>query len=75
MGWLKRYWRWLTWRPTHLHLKSGGLYRVLREGRIEKDLTPAVVYESEAGDVWIRPSSEFYDGRFRPVSDNDRSYL
>lgn len=54
--------------PTHRHLKTGGLYRVLLKGKIEADLTEAVAYEAQDGTVWIRPAAEFYDGRFAALS-------
>ena len=48
-----------------LHKKSGGLYTFVCEAEIEADLTPAVVYKAlEDGRVWIRPTAEFFDGRF-----------
>lgn len=56
------------WKPTHRHRK-GGLYRVVGPATIEADMTPAVVYEGRNGGMWVRPASEFYDGRFTPVED------
>jgi len=29
-------------------------------------LEPAVIYDDETGNVWIRPAAEFDDGRFTP---------
>lgn len=56
------------------HLKSGGLYCVIAEGKMEMDQTPVVVYENlNTGEIWIRPHSEFYDGRFKRIEDN-RAY-
>ena len=46
------------------HNKTGGIYRVIATGLIEADLTPAVVYKNDLGQVWIRPHAEFNDGRF-----------
>lgn len=47
------------------HVKTGGLYVVLCEAVIEATMTKAVVYKSiHDGTVWVRPSSEFCDGRF-----------
>lgn len=54
------------WAPTHQH-KKGGLYRVLTHGVLEADHTPVVIYDDVAGQVWVRPVSEFDDGRFRPL--------
>ncbi|RYX83987.1 DUF1653 domain-containing protein [bacterium] len=39
-------------------------YHVECLATLEKDLTPVVVYKNEAGKVWVRPLSEFMDGRF-----------
>ena len=47
------------------HKKSGGIYKVLATGFIEADLTPATIYQEwPVGIVWVRPFSEFNDGRF-----------
>lgn len=54
-------------QPTHRHLKSGGLYKILYLAKIEADLTPAVVYMGEDGSVWVRPEDEFFDGRFQKI--------
>lgn len=56
-----------AWQPTHKHIKSGGLYRVIGHGFIEATVEPATIYEATNGVVWIRPSKEFNDGRFEPV--------
>lgn len=49
------------------HLKSGGYYAVVCEGKVESDETPVVVYRSlQDGQVWVRAFDEFYDGRFAP---------
>lgn len=55
-----------AWRATHRHRK-GGFYRVLCRAEIEANLTPAVVYDDAEGRTWVRPASEFDDGRFTPV--------
>lgn len=47
------------------HLKTGGMYVVVCEAVIEATMTKAVVYRSIKDDcVWVRPASEFCDGRF-----------
>jgi hypothetical protein len=53
--------------PTHRHVKSGGLYVVMCEGKLEKDCSNVVIYRGQDGDVWVRPSIEFYDGRFETL--------
>ena len=54
------------------HIKTGGIYFVEDEhARIEAegmDGELQVVYRSaETGCVWIRPKSEFFDGRFERI--------
>jgi hypothetical protein len=53
----------LIWR----HKKSGGLYKIVsRDAFLENSMVKAVVYESLwDGQVWVRPASEFFDGRFQ----------
>jgi hypothetical protein len=48
------------------HVKSGGEYKVLTCGVLEKDMTPVVVYCGASG-TWVRPLTEFRDGRFVPA--------
>ncbi|WP_065335496.1 hypothetical protein [Tritonibacter mobilis] len=51
------------------HVRSGGLYTIIGHGLIEADLTPATIYRSLwDGAVWVRPTAEFEDGRFRNLS-------
>lgn len=54
-----------------LHVKSGHRYRVIACGMIESNLTPSVIYTGLLTDDdplsaanWIRPMTEFLDGRF-----------
>lgn len=58
------------WSATHKHAK-GGLYRVVAEGLNEKDRLPVVIYDDVDEQVWVRPSSEFGDGRFAPLDPDD----
>ena len=48
------------------HRKTGGAYAVIQDNvMIEATMTPGTLYMSlETGQKWIRPESEFYDGRF-----------
>jgi len=56
------------WKPTHQHRKTGGLYQVLYSSAvIEKTMTPAVIYQGRDGTVWVRPQTEFNDGRFEEL--------
>ena len=50
------------------HKKSGGLYKFLGFGLIEETGTHAVIYQDiHSLLVWIRPTQEFFDGRFEFV--------
>jgi hypothetical protein len=62
---------------TYRHVKNGHLYRVLfADARIEATNTEAVVYRRAdmdvGGVVWVRPYTEFCDGRFVHVSATER---
>ena len=48
------------------HVKSGGQYIVLFPCMVENGLVQAVAYSKLGGDglIWIRPITEFLDGRF-----------
>ena len=57
--------------PRWRHKKRGTTYRVLHEGTMSSakvsvvDDEPMVVYQAESdGRIWVRPTAEFYDGRF-----------
>lgn len=47
-----------------LHLKSKHTYEVVAIGYLESSLTTIVVYKGVEGLVWVRPITEFLDGRF-----------
>jgi hypothetical protein len=49
------------------HVKTGGIYTVIGECRIEAINAPAYLYRSAEGVVWARPKDEFLDGRFEPL--------
>jgi hypothetical protein len=54
---------------SYRHKKSGGRYWLLHDDAlIEATMTPAVVYMAtdgeHAGQKWVRPKAEFFDGRF-----------
>lgn len=55
-------------KPTHLH-KKGRYYQVIGEGINEATATPVVIYKNDMGITWVRPSEEFYDGRFTPIEE------
>lgn len=50
-----------------IHIKTGGHYKILHHGLFENSMKPMVIYQSYdgTGPVWIRPSEQFFDGRFR----------
>ena len=53
-----------------MHVKSGGGYRELLRGTLQcsdekLDMQPVVVYTGMDGRVWVRPTFEFDDGRFK----------
>ncbi len=48
-----------------IHLKSGGLYRVIGLGKIEANLDDVYIYEAMRNQtLWVRPKTEMEDGRF-----------
>ena len=50
------------------HVKRGGTYVVIDNGVIEATLTACVIYKADAdGTTWVRPLSEFMDGRFLEI--------
>ncbi|MDA8747775.1 DUF1653 domain-containing protein [Litoreibacter sp.] len=55
------------WQATHRHRK-GAKYRVLSHGTWETDRSDVVIYEDESRQIWVRPVSEFYDGRFTALN-------
>lgn len=57
------------------HKKTGRLYEVICQGLLEATLEPVTVYQSRVdGRVWVRPSTEFLDGRFEPAEAEDDIY-
>lgn len=54
---------------TYKHLKTNGNYWLLHDdAKLEWDLSQVVIYKSQKdGSIWIRPKSEFFDGRFVKV--------
>lgn len=57
-------------RERWKHVKRGSFYRVLGQGNAQvsshiKDMEPVIIYQAEeGGSLWVRPATEFYDGRF-----------
>lgn len=50
------------------HRKSGRVYTELYRGAMKADGTAVVVYRGDDGRVWVRPASQFDDGRFEPAA-------
>jgi hypothetical protein len=51
------------------HAQTGIGYRVIGVGRDEATLNPVVVYtEARMDQLWVRPLTEFMDGRFVQTS-------
>ena len=48
-----------------LHIKSGRIYQVVNLAYREEDLEIVVIYHDESLVHWVRPLSEFIDGRFK----------
>lgn len=50
------------------HKRTKEMYRIVAVGHIEADHSPCVTYQAvNSGVVWVRPSIEFFDGRFEKV--------
>ena len=50
-----------------LHVKSGRIYQVVNLAYHEEDLEVVVIYHDESLVHWVRPLSEFIDGRFKQL--------
>lgn len=49
--------------------RKGGVYTIVTNARIEATLEAAVVYRDViTGMTWVRPLSEFIDGRFKETA-------
>jgi len=53
------------------HLKTGNIYTVHCTATIEATMVPVVVYRREdlTPGTWVRPTTEFLDGRFQRQRD------
>lgn len=58
------------------HKKRGSVYEIMGHGKLQAADNPLdgidlVFYRSvDTGDLWARPTAEFHDGRFEPVSED-----
>lgn len=53
-------------RDVWLHVRTGGVYYVICRAQRESDGEPMIVYRGDM-ETWVRPESEFLDGRFRKL--------
>ncbi|MFT8445091.1 MAG: DUF1653 domain-containing protein [Acetobacter orientalis] len=56
------------------HKKRGTTYMTMGTATLQiegpHDMTKCVVYmDTRSGSVWVRPETEFYDGRFEEVAE------
>lgn len=51
-----------------LHVKTGRVYQVVNLAYRERDLEVVVIYHDESMVHWVRPLSEFMDGRFQQLA-------
>lgn len=62
----------IVFEPTHVHIKSGGVYDLLCVGECEYDGKMMATYWDYHGRIWIRPWDEFNDPkRFREVTPDE----
>ncbi|QIG76613.1 hypothetical protein EVC27_088 [Rhizobium phage RHph_I1_6] len=63
----------LDYKATYRHKVRGTTYKILHLGTLQVsdndlDMTDVIIYQcQEDGTVWVRPESEFVDGRFEKV--------
>lgn len=50
-----------------VHLKTGRVYQVVNLAYRERDLEVVVIYHDESMVHWVRPLSDFMDGRFKQL--------
>lgn len=50
---------------TFVHTRTGGLYHIVNLVIIEATMQTGVVYANMDGICFMRPASEFFDGRFQ----------
>lgn len=60
--------------PTHRHVKTGGEYMLVGSAFVQTrmpltDGTIVMIYEAANGRLFVRPRSEFYDGRFKTLKE------
>ncbi|MCY0388005.1 DUF1653 domain-containing protein [Robbsia sp. Bb-Pol-6] len=59
----------LSENTVYKHQRTGRLYSVVTRAKLEMSGEEVVVYQSlKSGRIWVRPSAEFFDGRYAPTS-------
>jgi hypothetical protein len=67
----------IPWKPTHFHVKSGGIYQLLAvaSDEVNPEKKKAVYRSSPSNPkienrnrLWVRDYEEFIDGRFQQIS-------
>jgi len=62
-------------KPEYRHIKRGTEYMILCESRLQSsdkdDYAEMVTYIGKEGDIWTRKKSEFFDGRFEKIHDDE----
>ncbi|HEY3696512.1 DUF1653 domain-containing protein [Phenylobacterium sp.] len=58
------------------HLKTGRIYAVLHaHAELESDRSVVVIYQGvDEETIWVRPASEFHDGRFAKLRPSDLAF-
>mgnify|MGYP000364350470 CR=1 FL=1 len=61
-----------AWKATHRHVKRGTGYHRMATAKMQAtdpvtDMQTVEIYQGEDGQWWVRPTSEFNDGRFEEV--------
>jgi len=56
------------------HKKRGTEYTIIGNGLLQSDAPildehPVVVYRGDDGTIWVRPPTEFFDGRFEMIGE------
>lgn len=56
------------------HKHPDRTYTIVGDGKVQArepltDMESVVIYRGEDGDLWVRRTTEFHDGRFTPVGE------
>lgn len=61
------------------HIKRGTTYTIVGTARVQTtepmvDYTSVIVYKDESGNLWVRPKTEFFDGRFKEILQDENEF-